>query len=533
MVSRRPSISAGARFLLRALALAPALVLVAPAAAEPWRLTGSNVLRLDSFQVRGDEERSPYPHEGVFLVNDLNLSLSGDTAPGQSWRVDVGGTFTDSPYRSRFDGFVPEWLYISHENRTAALPFRLELGDQEVALSPLTMQRYLKAGRITLHPQAGRDGRRYHLTAFVGADQSSWRDFEADENLYQGLGVAMQDSALGDYGFNVVRNSRDNGSQWVASATGFKGFTLGAQRLELSGELAYLQGEQERRGRQQRLHGHGLNLQLDGRHQGRPLDYRLRFDRYSRDFRPHGGSVPADSRSMAAEAGWKYASGAELRGRVQRIEERVSTDNSVRTDGASVQIAGPLRELRPQASGRAELQVQRRRNARGTVQARSIAMQAGVGVEHGPRHRTDVDVALARVENHGGHGDRTSKRIAVRHQAKVSVKGLDLSLSPSVVYEEARGPRGRATVGPGLALEAGNDRHRLRLQLGRGAFEAEDASRSADHERVSLGYEYRRGQHRVGVEIERSLRDPAEGESSDAVRAGVYWRYDFDRTFGD
>jgi len=526
------------RPLARALVLLPALAGVAPVAqAEAWRLTGSNTLRLETYHASGDEDKSPYADRGTFYVNDLNLSLSGDSAPGKSWRIDFAGALTDSPYRSKFGGFVPEVVRISHENRNATLPFRIDLGDQEVALSPMTMQRYLKAGRITLQPDSYRDGRKYSVTAFIGADQPHWRDFDASEDAYQGLGLHMQDSKLGNYGLNIVRNSRDGGgpvegSQWVASATGFKGFTLGSQQLELSGELAYLRGEVSTAKGSERREGHGLNLQLDGKHQSRPLDYRLRYDRYSRDFRSRGGNVPADNRAMAAEAGWNFDSGVQLRGRLQRIEDRVSSGNRLRTDAAGASVAGPLRKSRPQAaSGKLDLQVQRRGNARGTVKARSVDVQAGVMLNHSDKHQTQVDVGLTHIDDRTrADADRISKRVAVTHRAKVSVKGLDLTLAPGVAYQEARSRRGEASFGPSLELEARKDNHRLTVQVGSSSFDAEDSTRSVDHERVSVGYEYRRGQHSFGANIERSLRDPAEGESTESWRGGVYWRYDFDKT---
>lgn len=515
------------------LLLAP---LLAPAsAAAAWNVSGSNTLRYDHYQVSGDESASPYAEEGGFFYNQLDLTVNGNTRSGKSWRFDFSGVVNDSPYRSPHQGLVPEAARFVVEDAQAALPYKVELGDQAVRLSPLTLQRTLKGAGLTLSPPSRRDGRGYRIHGFAGTNRPGWRELEAEDNYY-GVSLGMQDSQWGDFGLNLVfshQKDADGGPdrrQTVASVTGARQFDVLSQTLKVSGELAMLRGDPDYPGGEAQR-GYGAWGQIDGRHQTRPLDYRLRYDRSSADFRPNGSGVRADSEAMAAEAGWQFKSGHQLRGRLQRISDGVASDNPLRTDLVGATVSGPLRPSQPElATGKLDLELQEREDAAGTVEARSTSVKAGVVVSASPTQQTRVDLGLTRVDDRLRPGtESVTRQVAVSHAAKLKLGSVDLSISPGISYSRTDTDAGDATLGPTLSVEATRARDKLLLQLGRSEFDADGPYGGVAQSKAALKYEHRRGQHTFGIDLERDLREPELGEETDSWRAGAFWRYDFSK----
>lgn len=525
--------------LTKGLLIVPALGLAMPLpSAAKWTLSGSNTFRVDSYHVDGDKSHSPYQDEGTFISNDVDLHAVGDTAPGETWRLDFGGTITDSPYRSEHKGMVPELMRMQYDNKTAPVPFRVDLGDQNVNLSELTLNRTLKAGRVTVSPNSGSDGRSYWVSGMVGTNGQAWSDFDADKDLYQAVSVGMQDRRLGRYGINVVHNSQ-NGllglpslSQWVIGLTGGRKFDVAGHDLNVRGEVAHFRGDSRATAYlpedERKDSGYGYFLQIDGRSQTKPLDYRLRYDRYSSGFRPNGSSAPADSEAMLAEGGWRFKNGVQMRGRLQRARNDVSTANPLTTDSASISLNGPLLPSQPdRIIGRLDLSMQQRKNESGSIDGTAQTAQVSAAIKHSSRHQTNVAASVATVDDNNLPGtEQISRQARVGHTANVTVGGLDLSLTPGVAVSEVETRDVELTTGPTLAVEAVRDRERLVLELGQSELDAADPEDSSERTQFSLKYEVKRGQHAFGVDVDRTVRDPAVGEETDAWRAGMYWRYD-------
>lgn len=529
--------------LTRLLLLVNGAVAALPASAA-WQLSGSNTMRVDSYHVSGDRRHSPYEQEGTFFTNDLELSLFGSNTPGQTWRFDVGGTITDSPYRSLYSGFVPEVLRLSYDNTTAAVPFRLDLGDQNVQFSELSLNRTLKAGRMTLRPNSGIDGRSYWASAVVGSNGQQWRDFDPSADLYHGLSLGVQDQKLGSYGFNLVQHHREaegelaGFSQWTASLTAQRQFDVAGQDLNLRSELAYFEGgsfaTRQLAPEQRRKHGVGYYTQLDGRSQTRPLDYRLRYDRYSSDFRPSGSDAPADSEVMLAEGGVQVKQDVQVRGRVQRSRTNLSSNDPIVTDSAGLNLSGPLLQRHPQRLiGQLNLSVQTRESESSHVDWLARTAEGSLAINHSPRHQTRLSGSLATLDDLNRPGtERVTRQFSASHTAKLQVKGLDLAVTPGVSLTEIDAEDDEFTMGPTLSLSAANDHERVVLEFGQSALKAEDPEDDVDRQRVAFKYEIQRGQHSFGFDVDRTLREPAVGEDTDAWRAGMYWRYDLGKDLG-
>lgn len=504
-----------------------------------WSFSGSNTLRVDSYRVRGDERHSPYGQEGTFITNDIDLSLSGDLAPGQTLKFDFAGTVTDSPYRSDHTGLVPEAMRLSYDNTMAGLPFRVDLGDQNVQFSELILNRTLKAARLTVRPNSGSDGRSYWASTVIGSNGQQWRDFDPEENLYYGLSVGMQDQKLGTYSLNLVHHSESGLeglprlSQWAASLTGQRQFDIAEQDLNVRGELAYLHGEsaatRHLSADERPDSGYGFYVQIDGRSQTRPLDYRLRYDRYSDGFGPGGSSARAGSEALLLEGGWRFEHGAELRGRLQRSRTELASANPITTDSAAISLSGPLMPSDPQkVRGRLDLSTQHRESADDSVDALSKTAQGSITVTHNARHQTRLNGAIATVDDRTQPGvERTTRQLAVAHTAKIDLAGIDLSITPGVSATEVETEDAEMTAGPTLAIEATRDRERLVLEIGQSRIDAADPEADVELSRLAFRYEIQRGRHAFGIDVDRSLREPEAGEDTDAWHAGMYWRYDF------
>lgn len=504
-----------------------------------WNFSGSNTVRVDSYRIRGDERHSPYGQEGTFITNDIDLSLSGDLAPGQTLKFDFAGTVTDSPYRSDHTGLVPEAMRLSYDNATAGLPFRVDLGDQNVQFSELTLNRTLKAARLTVRPNSGSDGRSYWASTVIGSDGQQWRDFDPEENLYYGLSVGMQDQRLGTYSFNLVHHSESgleglpSLSQWAASLTGQRQFDIAGQDLNVRGELAYLHGDsaatRHLSAGERPDSGYGVYVQIDGRSQSRPVDYRLRYDRYSDGLGPGGSSALAGSEALLLEGGWRSERDVELRGRLQRSRTELGSANPITTDSAAVSLSGPLIPGdRQKVRGRLDLSRQQRESADDSVSVLAQTAQGSLTITHGARHQTRLNGAIGTVDDRGQSGvERTTRQLAVAHTARIDLAGIDLTITPGVSATEIETEDAEMTVGPTLAIEATRDRERLILELGQSRIDAADPEADVELSRLGLRYEIQRGRHAFGVDIDRSLREPEAGEETDSWHAGMYWRYDF------
>jgi hypothetical protein len=519
--------------IARVLLVLHGLGLAVPLPSLAAKVSGSNTLRVETYEVTGDERYSPYPDEGTYFFNDLHLNAKGSTSPGRNWQFDFAGTITNSPYRSDYNGLVPEAVHLSYEDTVSALPFRVDFGDQNVQFSELTLSRTLKAARLTLRPNSGHDGRDYWVSGVVGSNGQQWREFDADADLYQGVSAGIRDRELGSYSVNLVHNSRDvlaglpSVSQWVASLTAQRQFDVAGQDLALKGEVAHFRGDAASPALDEQ-EGYGYYLQLDGKSQTRPLDYRLRYDRYSSEFRPNGSAAPADSEAMLAEGGWRFDSGIQLRGRLQRSRTGLSTPDPLQTDSAGLSVSGPLLPSQPnKITGKLDLAVQQRESDSGDSKGLAKTAQAAVVVNHNDRHQTRLNASIATVDDQHTPGTDTVKRqVAVAHSAKLQVGEVDLSLTPGVAVAEATSPAGETTVGPTLAVEARHDRQRLALEIGQSELDAADPAADVEQKRLGLSYEVQRGQHSFGFDVEQTTRQPAVGEETEAWRAGMYWRYD-------
>ncbi len=505
-----------------------------------WHISGSNTIRSEYYGVRGDPSASPYSEEGMQTYDEFSLNLDRRMTPFDTWRGQVFGVLNDSDYRGSENGFVPERLNLFHEKGDAFLPHRVEAGDIYGFFSPRTLQRSLKGLQLEFQPIPG-PSKRYHSILFLtGANQASWRHFQPRDNYTNGFSYLLNDPVFGSLSLNFVHNDRkrDRGAgmprrlQQVWSVAGEKIVSLGSQRLTVEGEAGHFSGDHDNaRNRDE----NGIYFQVSGK--GRlPFTYRFRFEQYGEHYQPEGAAVSSDRRSGEAHAGWRFASGLQLRTRIQYFRDGYESTNPTDTNTCGISLSGPfLAGHVHNLSGSLDAFVQDVENRDKTTDhvVKSMNMNLSRPLQGGWNGRLglywqNVDSQVA------GTGDTTTKQVSISADHGLGVAGFKGSITPGVVVRKSEGASTEALdIVPTLALDMSRGPHSLRYNLG---FNYQDRwfSSGTDISCLSnnLSYRYAKGRNTFGVELVSEHRNPDPGGPTTSYKAGIFWTYSFDKPAG-
>ncbi|MSR13772.1 MAG: hypothetical protein EXR86_04255 [Gammaproteobacteria bacterium] len=351
-----------------------------------WNLYGSNTLRVDHYDVYGPGAQSPYPFEGPMIYDEFGLSLDHQDCEYARWRGQIFGVLNANEYRSSDDDLVPEVLNLTREAGDGVVPYRWELGDYFSYQSYMTQQRSLKGAQLELQPRFG--NRVDSLMVFGGANESQWQDLTVGDNYSSGASYLLNSETLGAWSFNAVYNHRSGRAlfgeldrdQVVTSAAVERTVAVARQQITFEGEYAHFDGDHDGLtdvASGQSRTGKGYFMELRGFSDALPLDYRLRGERYTKNFRPHGGVVSADRRSAEMHAGWRFDSGLNLRGRYQLYDDLFQTGAEIETRVGGANLSGPLlASLAPNLIGQVDFFVQTRGNPTRTIDLRTINLAA-------------------------------------------------------------------------------------------------------------------------------------------------------------
>lgn len=519
--------------------LVPALLLASAAAsAQDVTVSGTNTLRFERYDTRGDRLMSPYPVTGSTGYDELVLNFGYQPSPYDRWRGLIAGVLNDSTYRSPYRGVVPERLQLARENGDAAIPYRVEAGDFFAFTSLLTQQRPLKGGALELQPNLASESVRTSILFFGGAFQPTWRDLQWGDDSTLGASWLTELGAA-RVTVNAMHNERSanaalgrgEGTQEVASVSADAPFALGATRWRAEGEVAVMRGDPEvfpgqaeRRDRRDT----GYYAQLSGALDAAPLSWRLRSERYGQDYRPFGGAVPADRRSAEAHATWRSPGALTWRARIQDYRDGYETEQPLDTRVVGAGVSGPLAAWNATLS--AELFQQDLERAGGGLDQRnrfanifaSRPFGAWVGQIGLLYQRTDDRI-------NADMSPRT-KQATASMAIPVSFGALSGSVSPGVTWRDVSGAFfATRDVQANLQVALFGGPHRFLLNAGR---LAQDPALAAAPEvaTVNFGadYRYRWGRHELGVDIVVFDRKPRPGEKTEAYRAGLSWTYHID-----
>jgi hypothetical protein len=536
------------RFLFCILACTTNAV-VAESSLDNLSYYGANTLRYSQYEASGLTAAGPYPFEGDMYFDEFNIYLDGYNSDYDRWRGEVSGVADiDDRYRSTHNGFVPERINLTRENGEGVIPYRAEIGDLFSYYSYLSLQRSLKGLQLELQPVSGNPDRRYSVVLTAGAEESSWRNLTFQDNFSSGASLLVQDAILGALNLNVVYNYRDNShrlgtldrSQIVVTLAGEKGFAIGSQSLLFESEIAYFNGDHDglsgARSGQDRSEN-GYFLQLSGRSQQLPWDYRFRYEQYGQDFRPTGAIVSFDRRSMEAHTGWRFKSGLRLRGRAQLFEDGFESINTTRTRTYGANLSGPvLQNLALGITARADAFVQITDDDARTLgrHTKNLDISITAPLRGGWITRTGLFFQNLDDEVNLG-GDLFTRQLTVNADHGFTYAGFSGTVTPGVLARTLRrGSNFSTDVFPTLAVSANQGPHNLRVNYG-SQFNNRKLIVSGpdiDTHTLNADYRYTHRQHEFGFEGSFFNRDPSPGEHTDAWRVSVFWTWSFDKAPG-
>ena len=505
------------------------------AAGGAWEVSGSHTLRADYYLLQGPRAGSPYRFGGWQPYGELGLQAEGRPGPFRRWRLQMLGALNGSDYRSPRQGAVPERLAALLEDGAGGVPYRVEVGDLYGYLSYRTLQRGLKGVALELQPP----GRRQSLLFLVGSGARDWRGLRPLDDLSAGLSYLLETPGLGRWAANLVEHRGEASGaaetalrQRVLSLAGARGWDVLGQRLDLEGELGWFRGDHagSAAGLLRDRTDRALFLELSGRDRARPVDYRLRLERYGPDYRPAGARVPGGRLAQALSAGWRAADGSVLRLRLERQRQDWRGANPVDIRTGALRAAGPLGggvAAGVGLHGRAELLQERIRDAGRTRDTRARVLRAGLVRSWSPAWRGRMELYFRDLDDRLGAGDLRVRQLELALRRDGRRGRWRGALEPAVVVRRLRGAVRGWEWEPALRGHAAGGPHRLALALGYLGQDRSGAAIDVATYRLRLDYRFLRGRDELGLEVLRILRDPRPGASSDSSRVGLYWRRTF------
>lgn len=511
-------------------ALAAGCLLAGTAGAQ-IKASGATTLRFDRYDMRGDEAALPWRHGGDHLYQEFQLRLQAQPDAARRWELNATGVANDSGYRHREQGMTAEWFNFRYEDGGAAMPYRLELGDQRARFSAMTLDKRLQAARVEVQP-FGTPGNGHSLVWLAGREQTDWGARAIGGGRFHGASWLVQNPTFGRYALNVVYHevaapiAGTDPARLVTSLAGAGSFALWErQDVSAEAELARLDGRAVRGGP---AHDHGLRMHLRAVDRRLPLDYEFRYRRHGEGFAPQGTAVQRDISELGAQAGWRFPFGLGVRGRYDRNLSQASRQQ-LQSEGYGLTVEAP-KSLGWLAWMDHSWDVSRhyRDNAWGTLDSRATEARWSIRAADPIGGTTRLAVSWLGVEDRlVAERGSEEKRLVLTHAQRLDLGWFELAATPGMDYRVREGFRDSSVFNPTLRLDAARGGHQLGMRLDYRGLEVE-ALEPRDEYGLLLDYRYRRAAHTFGLEYEQLGRDRDNIRVAEGWRAGMFWRYQFD-----
>lgn len=531
----------------RVLVVALLLLPMAAAAQDSgdWRVRGETTSRVEYYDIDGDPLLGPYGRDGLQAYQSMHLGLSRQADSGALWELEFAGVLSASEYRTTEPGGHVEYVRLRREDPAAAVPYRLDVGDQHARFSRLSLDQDLRGVRGEIQPALR--GADHSLVWVSGAYRRHWRDVDArlatgllepDAN-YHGASWLVADPALGEWSLNAVHHDQtvgaDSGDRHlVTSLAAALDIRFLHQQLDTDLEWAHLQGTTRPRSggaAERTVADTGLFAQVDGANTALelPVVYRLRYEDYGADFRPAGTDLVGNRSAFVTTAGVGSEERARLQGRYHRYVDHAYGPNPVRLDEHGMEVVVPF-GLGP-VHTRHELDAvhRERRDDRGWIDEHTRRVSWDVILPLAETRETRLTLYWRNLEDcaTGRYGHR-ERRVSLSHRARFRLGDVQITATPGLAYRTRDGYLEQRAIDPTLSLEAAGALQEVDVSLG--YHELERPGRGApsmDEYRLTMDWRYRLQRHHLGVEYEHHLATPSVGEDLDLWKAGVFWRYDF------
>ena len=509
---------------------------------EDWNITGANTLRLENYESRGLADGNPYPFEDGQFFDEFNINFAKRKSVYELWRGQIYGVLNDSEYRASDKGFVPERLGLAYEKGDVAIPYRVHLGDFFGYFSYLTLQRSLKGVQVELQPRIDRWGQRHSIMFLTGVNSFQWRGIDLRDDISIGASWLIDSTHFGVLNFNLVHNYQQGDPkaglldrfQYVLSAGYEKEFSLAGQQITLETEFAYMHGDHEGISGPASGQGkgaEGFSLDLSGRHIALPLTYRFRSEYYERDFRPAGAVVTADRRSLELHGGWRFASGVQLRSRLQVFEDGFDSTVSTVTRTAGLNVSGPFNfGSMSGLSGNVDAYIQDMENDTLAIDATITTFSAALNKRLSSNWLGRLIMyAQGRKDHSVADADIRTNQATFSLDYTFRFGGFNGIIAPGVQLRSIDGSGKSDDWNPTLSLHLDRGSHSLGFSYGYAVLDRHTAGYpDIITQTAALDYRYQWRQNTLGLELDVFDREQSLSMGTDAYAIGVFWTYNFD-----
>lgn len=509
---------------------------------KDWNINGYNTLRHDYYDIDGDQTASPFAFHGGHSYDEWSLNASKNFSPFRRMRIQTFGVLNDSDYRLSQTGFVPERLSIFYEDGEARVPWRIEVGDYYNGISYRTQQRMMKGVSLELQPDFG--GKTKHsIVLFDGSNLPYYHTMDWDDDATTGASWLMESPTFGRLAFNGMYNTQDeatatltgtNNDQIIGSAAWEKDIRAGSQNLNVTGELAFFDGDY---GMTKDVGDTGAMAEFSGYSTSKrlPVDYRLRYERYGTDFRPNGALITPDRQSYEAFAGWRFDTGMQLRGRAQRFEDSFDSTNQQDTDILGVQLLGPVfGSLAPDVTGSMDLFTQEIEDDLRTVDREADTFSFSLSRPFSREWTGELSGFFQNVEDAAAtNADSDTRQIGLGVYHPIEMYGFTGTIHPGIVLRDIDYAAGGSVEWePAFAITLADDQHRVSANYGYLRQNRTSLTSLADTaiQNASFDYSYSfMGNHEVGFSASYFDRNIDASLDTDAYRVGAYWTVHFNK----
>lgn len=519
---------------------------------DALQLTGSNTLRLESYNVRGDPATGPYPYSGRQFFDELAINAQNHFSPYDVLRLQFYGVANYSDYRLKTRGIVPERINITRENGEADIPYRLEVGDYFSAFSYRTLQRPLRGAQLELQPQNEFLGARHSLLLSAGINpvvpgviQFDWRRAQNKDQV-AGASWLMDFGPRTRLSANLVHDYRGGDAslgtldrtQNLLGAAGETGWDWGTQKLRLEAELASLRGDHDGSvdatgaivpGSGNSRRGEGVFVQFSGMSTTNPLDYRLRYERYDRDYRPAEAIIASDHSGAEAHVGWRFDSGMAWRTRVQRFVDAMQSGNDLRTSTVGTNLAGPLGAG---VNGSVDLFWQDLVKQGHSIDRGTVNLNTNLSRPLPDGWVGNLGLNLQSLHDRvPGAPDTRSEQVQFGGSHALSIGNWQGSVSPGIRWRHATGELlGVREWAPQIGVMLASGGHNMAASYGyQRLVPAVVGAPIVEVSALRFDYKYIAGPHTLGLELSAYDRRVIIGPYNDTYRASAYWTFTFEK----
>jgi hypothetical protein len=496
-----------------------------------WRLSGSNEILVEQFDVSGDQAPSPFRIDGTFLTNRLSLNLdwTDQSTRELSIRTEILGT--DSDYLPE-QGLVVATLALRFENGAAALPYRIEAGDVFADLSRRLLQRQIRGTSLEFQPPFGIGT--HSVVVVTGSGAPDWLDtFRAGDDLYFTAAswlwqsasektsivanVSSESARAGAEGaFPQAAVDRDHLLTSVSAKTSLGG-------IDVEGEVSVLDGDEE----------NGTSFYAEaGRGEGM-FTWRIRYEDNDEHYLPLGAMGIMAGRSIGEiQARWRPSPRGSLRARLQQFDQRFAgSSREVSTDAAALSWESQPLGFRPSFHIEATADLNRIES--------NDRLQDLLFRNFGLELRDDFAGRFDLTYRGWFRDTRDDAQSAFDRRAVTQelVAGRPFRLSTwsgrlggGVGFRSDRESASSDTWSPMIEASLRNGNHLLRAHYGLVQQDFLIATvGDLDYQNRRILYTWARANHNLSLEYGQELREPERSLDTDSRRLALRYRYAFDQ----